>query len=304
MSSETKNCYNCGKQISIYDSVCISCHAAHEPSKRIKKAPHLESISAWLESLELEKYLSNFEDNAVTVALLPGLTDDDLKSIGVDKLGDRKNILAAAKTLADAPVDAAKAWIKTIVDENPVSKASSNRKAKPRRDHDPSPQKPELTSALGIGLIMIFSSLFLPMISAGISFPGYQIAQAMDIFGNFSDSPAIKIVVGLMWLMWLCAAYSLVQLHSGKVHRTSAYLSSLIPIYSALLSFAGALFRNLESLFDDPGQLIEGWLDGISGATNFLGIGAYCIIVGSIVVLKQLRKTDYENLLDDDYLDG
>ena len=48
-----------------------------------------------LRSLGLEAYLAAFEANGIEVAVLPTLTDADLRELGVVKLGDRKKILAA-----------------------------------------------------------------------------------------------------------------------------------------------------------------------------------------------------------------
>ncbi len=56
-------------------------------------------IKTWLVSLGLEEYDTAFSENKIDFELLPQLTDDDLKTLGVSALGDRKRLLAAIHTL-------------------------------------------------------------------------------------------------------------------------------------------------------------------------------------------------------------
>ncbi|MFL5285884.1 MAG: SAM domain-containing protein, partial [Rhodopila sp.] len=44
-------------------------------------------VGAWLKSLGLERYEATFRENAVTAALLPNLTADDLKDLGITLVG-------------------------------------------------------------------------------------------------------------------------------------------------------------------------------------------------------------------------
>jgi class 3 adenylate cyclase/predicted ATPase len=66
-------------------------------------------VGGWLRGLGLERYEANFRDNKIDAELLPRLTGDDLKEIGVSALGDRLRLLDALATLAGAkpPADAA-----------------------------------------------------------------------------------------------------------------------------------------------------------------------------------------------------
>jgi class 3 adenylate cyclase/predicted ATPase len=66
-------------------------------------------VGGWLRGLGLEQYEANFRDNKIDAALLPRLTGDDLKEIGVAALGDRVRLLDAIATLAGPkpPADAA-----------------------------------------------------------------------------------------------------------------------------------------------------------------------------------------------------
>jgi class 3 adenylate cyclase len=56
----------------------------------------------WLRGLGLGQYETNFRDNKINADLLPGLTNDDLKDIGVSALGDRLQLLDAIAALAGA----------------------------------------------------------------------------------------------------------------------------------------------------------------------------------------------------------
>jgi class 3 adenylate cyclase len=50
-------------------------------------------IAAWLHGLGLQQYEPAFCDNAIDVAVLPELTADDLKDLGVRLVGHRRNAL-------------------------------------------------------------------------------------------------------------------------------------------------------------------------------------------------------------------
>ena len=53
----------------------------------------------WLRKLGLEKYAAVFRENAVTADLLPDLTPQDLKEIGVTAVGHRRRLLQAIAAL-------------------------------------------------------------------------------------------------------------------------------------------------------------------------------------------------------------
>jgi class 3 adenylate cyclase/tetratricopeptide (TPR) repeat protein len=58
-------------------------------------------IAAWLRGLGLEQYAPAFAENHIRPELLPELTSDDLKELGVASVGHRREILAAiARSLA------------------------------------------------------------------------------------------------------------------------------------------------------------------------------------------------------------
>jgi class 3 adenylate cyclase/tetratricopeptide (TPR) repeat protein len=63
-------------------------------------------VGGWLRGLGLGQYEAAFRDNKIDADLLPRLTGDDLKDIGVSALGDRLRLLDAIAALADAnPTD-------------------------------------------------------------------------------------------------------------------------------------------------------------------------------------------------------
>ena len=63
-------------------------------------------IGAWLRDLGLERYEQAFRENDIASAVLPELTDRDLKDLGVS-LGHRRLLLKAIADLAARDADAA-----------------------------------------------------------------------------------------------------------------------------------------------------------------------------------------------------
>jgi class 3 adenylate cyclase/predicted ATPase len=63
--------------------------------------------AAWLKQLGLEQYEAAFRDNAIDFALLPDLTAEDLKEIGVTALGHRKRLLASIAAFSESNSPAA-----------------------------------------------------------------------------------------------------------------------------------------------------------------------------------------------------
>jgi class 3 adenylate cyclase/tetratricopeptide (TPR) repeat protein len=66
-----------------------------------RTAAGMEQIADWLKGLGMSEYAERFEQNGITIAALPHLTDHDLKEIGV-LLGHRRVILAAINTIGNA----------------------------------------------------------------------------------------------------------------------------------------------------------------------------------------------------------
>src|ERR1700757_562115 len=57
-------------------------------------------VGGWVRGLGLGQYEGNFRDNKIDADLLPRLTVDDLKDIGVSAVGDRRRLLDAIAALA------------------------------------------------------------------------------------------------------------------------------------------------------------------------------------------------------------
>src|SRR5690349_18480402 len=64
-------------------------------------------IELWLGGLGLGQYAQAFAENDIDAAMLPGLTDADLKELGVRSLGHRKRLLAAIASANAALADEA-----------------------------------------------------------------------------------------------------------------------------------------------------------------------------------------------------
>src|ERR1700731_4710935 len=56
-------------------------------------------IAAWLQGLGLERYVPAFRDNEIDWAVLPKLTSEDLREIGVAAIGHRRKLLDAIAAL-------------------------------------------------------------------------------------------------------------------------------------------------------------------------------------------------------------
>jgi class 3 adenylate cyclase len=58
-------------------------------------------ITDWLRKLGLEQYAPAFRDNAIDSKVLPRLTAEDLKDLGVTMVGHRRRLLDAIAALSD-----------------------------------------------------------------------------------------------------------------------------------------------------------------------------------------------------------
>ena len=56
-------------------------------------------IEAWLQGLGLERYAPAFRDNEIDWEVLPKLTSEDLREIGVAAIGHRRKLLDAIAAL-------------------------------------------------------------------------------------------------------------------------------------------------------------------------------------------------------------
>jgi class 3 adenylate cyclase len=63
-------------------------------------------VAAWLKNLGLGQYEAAFRDNAIDGDLLPSLTAEDLKDLGVTIVGHRRKLLDAIAALSAASTPA------------------------------------------------------------------------------------------------------------------------------------------------------------------------------------------------------
>ena len=67
----------------------------------------MQQIADWLEKLGLGQYAQRFAENDINFAILPHLTDQDLKELGVASLGHRRQLLLAIAETSGVPKDTA-----------------------------------------------------------------------------------------------------------------------------------------------------------------------------------------------------
>src|SRR5262252_8547512 len=63
-------------------------------------------IATWLQGLGLERYVPAFRDNEIDWEVLPKLTSEDLREIGVAAIGHRRKLLDAIAALGVSAVTA------------------------------------------------------------------------------------------------------------------------------------------------------------------------------------------------------
>ena len=64
-------------------------------------------IAAWLHGLGLEQYVPVFRDNDIDGDVLPSLTAEDLKDLGINSVGHRRRLFAAIAALSENGAQAA-----------------------------------------------------------------------------------------------------------------------------------------------------------------------------------------------------
>src|SRR5580692_10653144 len=64
-------------------------------------------VAAWLQGLGLERYVPAFLENRIEADILPSLTVEDLRDLGVTLVGDRRRLLDAIAALRAAVPPAA-----------------------------------------------------------------------------------------------------------------------------------------------------------------------------------------------------
>src|SRR5215471_13394455 len=69
----------------------------------------MQQIADWLQKLGLGQYAQRFAENDISFSILPDLTDQHLKELGVSSLGHRLQLLRAIAELKRAPEPSAAA---------------------------------------------------------------------------------------------------------------------------------------------------------------------------------------------------
>ena len=89
-------------------------------------------VGVWLRSLALGQYEATFRDNEIDGAVLPRLTVDDLKDLGVAVVGHRRKIISAIEELNATSL--ARADVMAQTQATPFSRALFRRSRAPS-DH-------------------------------------------------------------------------------------------------------------------------------------------------------------------------
>jgi SAM domain (Sterile alpha motif) len=63
----------------------------------------MQQTADWLKKLGMSEYAQKFAENDIATGVLPELTDQDLKHLGVS-LGHRRKMLRAIRDLGNAPI--------------------------------------------------------------------------------------------------------------------------------------------------------------------------------------------------------
>jgi len=180
-----------------------------------------ERLTTILQAEGLEHLLTNFTDQGVTDSILGDLSDSDLKDLGVDKLGERKRLLAAFK--GDAPSELGVAVAsQAVVAETPAFRTPST-VATPTEATKDSP----FVNSLGMPFVPIprFDTRFCIWtvrvqdyetycMSTGVAFPSCPFPQE-------GDHP----IVGVTWndAKAFCAWLTKKEREEGKIDSETAY---------------------------------------------------------------------------------
>src|SRR4029077_18881408 len=62
----------------------------------------MQQVTDWLEKLGLVQYAQRFAENDINFGILPHLTDQDFKELGIASLGHRRQLLLAIAELSKA----------------------------------------------------------------------------------------------------------------------------------------------------------------------------------------------------------
>ena len=80
----------------------------------------MSSIAEWLASLGMAEYTERFAESKIDISVLPDLTEQHLKDLGV-ALGDRLKMLRAIRDLGNVSV-ATTRHVATTEDQSPLAR--------------------------------------------------------------------------------------------------------------------------------------------------------------------------------------
>ena len=110
-------------------------------------------IAAWLDGLGLGQYAQAFHDNEIDERVLPSLTAEDLKDLGVQLVGHRRRLLDAIAALGtSAPVATATAGADEVAPRSDAERRQLTvmfepvEIALPPRQSDSDYRRPKITS--------------------------------------------------------------------------------------------------------------------------------------------------------------
>jgi hypothetical protein len=83
----------------------------------------MQQVADWLEKLGLGQYAQRFAENDISFSILPDLTDQDLKELGMSSLGHRRQLLRAITELASREKEAPKTDLPTAATSAPQDTA-------------------------------------------------------------------------------------------------------------------------------------------------------------------------------------
>jgi hypothetical protein len=84
----------------------------------------VQEIADWLEKLGMSEYAQRFAENRIDLSVLPELTDQHLKDLGI-ALGDRLKMLRAIRELSGAVLASPRPALPSRSPKTPPSAAKS-----------------------------------------------------------------------------------------------------------------------------------------------------------------------------------
>ena len=84
-------------------------------------------VGEWLEHLGLSEYIEVFTANKIDASVLASLTNDDLKDIGVQAVGDRRKLLNVIAKIVETKAGSADKPVETLPPEPQTSKDAERR---------------------------------------------------------------------------------------------------------------------------------------------------------------------------------